>query len=165
MSSRILVILAMLLYSLSISAENRLFQSTYGVLSGYHNNSYKIISRGQYFYGYGFIDNNRAFIASQPNNFEEAIAVLEIYDFKTNEKHKILEVGGVGESNFDINPSNGSIIFNDSEGLKIMKIDTKNNASINTIIKSKIIVAPFWVNGNEVGYTELGKGFSKIKIK
>lgn len=133
------------------------------------NGEYKELKRGD-FYGYGWLDDHRIFIAFQQKGYSEAIINSEVIDLR---KSKVIELGTImeadGETNFDVNPNTSEVVFNGSEldktgsdefigVIKLMVFDAKNNKPSIETIKTKIDCKNvLWVDNNTIGATLFDK--------
>lgn len=137
------------------------------VLNAYYNGSYKVIKRADSFYGYGWIDTSRVFVAYQPKEEAEAFAKLELINIDSMNATKLTTIGGAGESYFDVNPETHEVVFNDSEGIKILSI-SNNSFRIRIVNSDAKSWGAFWVNSNTIGYLHYEKGnekFVKVKVR
>jgi hypothetical protein len=136
-----------------------LFQGS--ILHAYFDNKYvevKRLSPNGHFYGYGWLDDHTVFTAYQPEESAEAIANFEILDLRKGKTTKLDGIGGVGESNFDVNPTTGEIVFNDGDDLKLLKFNEKRNAyRIHEIKKKAACWAVFWIDSKTVGCKDTQK--------
>jgi hypothetical protein len=138
------------------------------VLNVYFNGQYEQLKRARTFYGYGWIDKNRVFIAYQEEDTPEAVAILEVFDLSTKKVAKLIDIGGVGESNFDVNSSTGEIVFCDADGISLLKISAKNTYQRQKLKKGDKFWGTFWVDENTVGTFVYGKDksdFLKFPVK
>jgi hypothetical protein len=132
------------------------------VLSAFYDNTYKIIKRADTFYGYGWIGNGEIYVAYQPTGYAEAYAVIEVIDFKSSKTVKVTTIGGAGDSNFDINKITKKIVYNDTDGIKVLTI--KNHSfDIKTIKSDPDAWGPFWLNVNTIVYMHADKEREQIE--
>jgi hypothetical protein len=121
------------------------------VLHAYFAGQYREIRRAELFYGYGWLDGHRVFVASQKGR-GEAVAELEVIDLRQSQTTKLVSLGGVGESNFDVSSISGEVVFGDSDGIKLLKIDSQTNAyKIEDVKKGVYCYGSFWVDAKTVG--------------
>ncbi len=103
-----------------------------------------VIKVSSCFNGFGWIDDNNIFVASQPDTESAALAVIELYDTKTNKLSPITVVDGGESVHFDINKNNHMVLFN-AEGVDAsdVKLNSSGNMVYNTppyqILLGKII--------------------------
>ena len=126
------------------------------VLLAYFNDKYVEVKRlspeHAIFYGFGWLDDHTVFTAFQHGGSAEAIADFEIVDLRKGRTTKLDGMGGVGESNFDVNTATGEIVFNDGDDLKLLKLNEKKNAyRIQEIKKGAACWAVFWIDSKTVG--------------
>lgn len=75
-----------------------------------------------------------------------------------------MTIGGVGESNFDVNTSTGSVVYNDSKGVHVLKIDPKTNLyQIDDVQKGMLCWGVFWID-NEMIWCLLLEGNKFVKF-
>jgi hypothetical protein len=135
------------------------------ILFASHNGEYKELFRtSSPFYGYGWLDEDEVFLAYQPDGEAEAFAVIETFNLRLGTKKKITVIGGAGESHFASNSKLREIIFNDSEGLRLMSIEKNGKHKISTILGDNSVFAPFWIDEDTVGYLKNNK-LEKVTIK
>ena len=145
------------------SATNRLILFQGFVLNAYYNDQYIEVKRldpyssGRKFYGYGWLDDNRVFVAYQGDT-AEAVVEMEIIDLRHLRTTKLKNIGGVGESLFDVNPTTGDVIYSTGDEINLIKIDKKNNTYRVENIKQKTNCwAAFWVDNRTIGCKLLEK--------
>ncbi len=133
-------------------------------LKALFHGKYKVLKQGE-FYGYGWLDDHRVFIAYQQEGYAEAIVDAEVVDLK---KDKVSELGTImeahGESNFDVNSHTGQVVFNGfgdkapdgafANVIRLMTFDKNSSAyNVETIKKNIDCTNVLWVNNNTVGAT------------
>ena len=129
------------------------------VLIAYFEGQYREIKQIEgFFYGYGWLDDYRVFVAYQQQGTGEAVAELEVIDLRQSRTTKLTRIGGVGESHFDVNSSTGEVVYDDSSGIHLLRIDVKTNSyKIYTIKEIDILKkdvgchGAFWVDSKTVG--------------
>ncbi len=125
------------------------------ILHAYFDNRYvevKRLSPNGFFYGYGWLDEHTVFIAYQREGDVEATADFEIVDLLKGKTIKLDGIGGVGESNFDVNPTTSEIVFSDGDDIKMLKFNEKRNAyRIQEMKKGAGCWAVFWIDSKTVG--------------
>lgn len=133
-----------------------LFQGN--ILHAFHNNKYievKRLSPKDPFYGYGWIDDHTVFLAYQREGYAQAIADREIVDLLQNRRVKLESIDNVGESNFDVNPTTGEIVFSDGDNINLLKLNAKRDAyRIQEIKKNASCWAVFWIDSKIVGCSD-----------
>lgn len=121
-------------------------------LNVYFEGQYREIKRAEIIYGYGWLDDHRVFVAYQQEGTGEAVAVLEVIDLRHSRTTKLTSFGGVGESHFDVNFATGEVVYADSSGVKLLKIDAKTNSyRVDDIKKNVECYGAFWVDNKTVG--------------
>ena len=121
------------------------------LLNAYFEGNYQEIKRAEIFYGYGWLDDHRVFVAYQKGR-GEAVAELEVIDLRQGRTTKLTSIGGVGESNFDVNPFTVEVAHADSGGVKLLIIDAKTNSyKIDDIRKGVYCFGAFWVDKKTIG--------------
>lgn len=126
------------------------------ILLAYYDNQYFEVKRldptqGR-FYGYGWLDKDKVFVAYDLEQQGEAIADMEIIDLRQSKIVKLQAIGGVGESRFDVNTSRGEVIYSKESGIRLVSIETDlNKYQIYDYAKDVFCWAAFWVNDNTVG--------------
>lgn len=131
---------------------NRLIQVQQWGLYAYFEGHYWQVKRADFFYGYGWLDDHRVFVAYEPEGEVAAYAILEVIDLRTSKTTEIKTFGATGEPNFDINPKTHQIVCNFSDGIKILTIDSDNKLEIMTVAKDEIAWAVFWIDDHTIGY-------------
>ena len=129
------------------------------VLIAYFEGQYREIKQIEgFFYGYVCLDYYRVFVAYQQQGTGEAVAELEVIDLRQSRTTKLTRIGGVGESHFDVNSSTGEVVYDDSSGIHLLRIDVKTNSyKIYTIKEIDILKkdvgchGAFWVDSKTVG--------------
>jgi hypothetical protein len=138
------------------------------ILNAYYNGKYKEVERANIIYGYGWLDQNRIFVAYQKPNTAEAVAILEVININTNEKVKIRTIGGAGESHFDVNADTNKVVYNDSKGIHILNIKDDNSFDIDDVKETSNSWGVFWIDDQTIG-TFVFEGdqqkFKKIKTQ
>ena len=124
------------------------------ILNAYHNDQYVEVKRldvNGRFYGFGWVDDDTVFVAYQRPNHVEAVVDVELINLRQlrTTKQKILGAGG--ESNFDVNPSTGEVVFNTDDDVKLLKFDTKTNSHRIDVISSGFCWGVFWIDSKTVG--------------
>lgn len=160
------------------NTQNRLIMVQGRVLNVYFNGQYKEIKRAGTFYGYGWLDDHRVFVAYQPEGWAEASARTEVIDVQQPKSFSLGEIGDTGESNFDVNPDTKEIIFNGPEGIELMTVDLQNLSKPKLSRHIRLIkkIDPekdesvgwgvFWIDSRTIGYLNLtSKQLIKINIK
>jgi hypothetical protein len=133
------------------SPNKRLVLSIGSMLYAYYEGQYHLIKEAELIYGYGWLDNNRVFVAYQKGR-GEAVAELEVIDLRKSLITSLSSMGGVGESHFDVNPSMGDVVYNDASGIHVLKINPiTNEYRIEDIKKDIICYGAFWVDNITVG--------------
>ena len=121
-------------------------------LIAYFEGRYQDVKRDKIFFGYGWLDNHRVFVAYSETSRSEAVADLEVIDLRQLRTTKLMRIGGVGESHFDVHPSTGEVVYDDSSGIYLLRIDAKTNSyKIVDIKKDVDCHIAFWVNNKTVG--------------
>ncbi len=141
-----------------ITNENRLVDFQGFILMAYFNGKYieaKRLSPDGTIYGYGWLDNNRVFVAYQNPNTAEAVSDFDIVNLKTSTSITLDGIGAVGESNFDVNKTTGRIIFSHNNNINELVI-SEDSKSYEIIALHKFkefdyCWAIFWVNNETVG--------------
>ncbi len=142
---------------------NRLIVIQGIALNAYYKGKYRTIWRAELFYGYGWIDGDRVFVAYQPREFSDARAIIKIVDLKTEKTIDIHEIGAAGESNFDSNPITHEIVFTDTipdvnlralSCIRLITIHDDNTYAIKTIKTGGSPWAVFWIDKDTIGYLE-----------
>jgi len=114
------------------------------ILHAYFDNKYVEVKRlspqSGIFYGYGWLDDHTVFIAYQREGYAEAIADFEVVDLLKKRTTKLDGIGGTGESNFDVNPTTGEIIFSNGDDINFLKLDAKRKLISNTGNKKERIL-------------------------
>ena len=136
---------------------NRLVLFNGFILNAYYDDKYievKRLSPGTIIYGYGWLDENRTFIAYQRKD-SIAMADIEITNLKESKTTKLDGIGGVGESNFDVNKTTGRIIFSHRNHINELII-SKNSKSyeivpIKTFKQFDYCWAIFWIDTKTAG--------------
>lgn len=129
------------------------------VLVAYFEGRYREIKQTEgFFYGYGWLDDHRVFVAYQQEGTGEAVAELEVIDLRQSRTTKLTRIGGVGESHFDVNSSTGEVVYDNSSGVHLLRIDAKTNSYKIYVIKEIDILkkdvgchGAFWVDSKTVG--------------
>lgn len=135
----------------STSSNKRLVFTSGSVLNVYFEGQYREIKRAEFIYGYGWLDDHRVFVAYQKER-GEAAAELEVIDLRQSRTTKLASMGGVGESYFDVNSYTGEIVYNDLNGIHLLKINPiTNDSHIEDIKKNINCYSPFWVDSKTVG--------------
>lgn len=139
------------------------------VLNAYFGGLYHEIKRATTFYGYGWLDEHRVFVAYQKQDTTEAVAQLEIIDLRQSKVTKLTSLGGAGESHFDVNVTTGEVIYNDSDGVKLLSIDAKTNTYKIKDVKKRDAstynvdcFGAFWVDNKTVGCSIFKNGKSNF---
>lgn len=149
-------------------ARNKLVMLHGHVLNLYYQGQYRELKRAELFYGYGWLDNNRVFVAYQNPDFAEAVAVLEVIDLKKNMTTELTSFGGAGESHYDVNPDTYNIVYNDSSGIHILNIANDNSFKISDVLRDVNSWGVFWIDKTTIG-SLIFEGdkteFKKIKIE
>ena len=138
--------------SFTFAAQNKLKVFQGNIITAYYNGEYKEIFRSDIIYGYGWLDDERIFIASQQEKTAEAVAELRILNLKTNTNTLITSLGCAGESHYDVNEKHKKIIFNDCEGIKLLTIKKNNSFTIKVLDKNENSWAVFWIDQNTIGF-------------
>lgn len=142
-----------------------LFQGT--VLSAYYDDRYVEVkrldpARGM-FYGYGWIGDGKVFVAYQDENEITAIANIEIVDLVDASRTKLANVGGVGESLFDVSDQNGDVVYSTETEIRIMRFNPEENSYSTSILKQGVFCwGAFWVDAKTVGCNLMDNGGSKF---
>jgi hypothetical protein len=130
------------------------------------NGKYKVLKRGD-FYGYGWLDDHRIFIAYQQEGYSEAIIHAEVIDLRNA---RVVNIDVVfethGETNFDVNSQTSEVVFNGygeekvgpagstSTAIKLITFDRNSSAYRIEIIKENIDCKDvLWVDDNTIGAT------------
>lgn len=144
--------------------DGRLVQVMGGsMLATYYGGQFKEIAYSKIFYGYGWVDEERVFVAYQDDKFAEAAAVIKILNLKTM-KHTILgEVGGAGETNFDVNATTPEVVYSDMHGVKLLKFNSDNSYK-GALLSAKSCYGVFWLSDNQVACVVSGKEKLDIEI-
>ena len=128
------------------------------VLNAYFEGQYREIKRAKIIYGSGWLDDHRVFVAYQREGTGEAVAELEVIDLRQSRTTKLTGFGGVGESHFDVNSSTGEVVYADSSGVKLLRIDAKTNSykidvikKIDILKKDVYCYGAFWIDNKTVG--------------
>lgn len=137
-------------------ASDRLILFQGFILSAYYNDHYIEVKRlhpgHATFYGYGWYDDHRVFVAYQPEVTGEAVAEIEIIDLRLSKTTKLGSIGGVGESNFDVNPSTGEIVYSTDNGINLLRIDDKTNSlRVENVKKDVFCWGTFWIDNQTIG--------------
>lgn len=137
------------------------------VLKVLFNGKYKELKRGD-FYGYGWIDEHRVFVAYQQEGYSEAVVNAEVIDLL---KSRVVKLGGIlgahGDTNFDVNSHTREIIYNafgeeavDPEGvnkeyvIKLISFKAQSDFyQVKTIKRNIDCRKIFWVDNNTIGAT------------
>ena len=124
------------------------------ILNAYYNDQYVEVKRldvNGTIYGYGWVDDDTVFVAYQRPNQAEAVVDVDLINLRQlrTTKQKILGAGG--ESNFDVNPSTGEVVFNTDDAVKLLKFDTKTNSHRIDVISSGFCWGVFWIDSKTVG--------------
>ncbi len=146
---------------------NRLILIRGTMLNAYYNDTYKTIKWAETIYGFGWISKSKVFVAYQDPKFTEAVAILEVIDLGENITTKLNSIGGVGESNFDINPDTGYVAYNDSDGVHVLVLNENYSLSTHDVFKSENTSGVFWLDTKTIGMTIFNKDnviFKKIEI-
>lgn len=139
-------------------ASERLIVIQGNVLNAYYAGQYKEIKRADVLYGYGWLDEKHVFVAYQKSG-PEAVAELEVIDLVRSKAVHLATLGGVGDSNFDVNDSTGLVVFNDVEGIHLLIINPETNAHrIEYIKKDFDCWGVFWIDDETVGCQVLQDG-------
>jgi len=128
------------------------------ILNAYYNGQYTEVKRlppDGTVYGYGWLDDNRVFVAYQRVDSGEAVADFEVIDLKKSKTTKLSGIGGVGESNFDVNTSTGRIIFSHNNEINELVINEDSKSykivPLKTFKQFDYCWAIFWIDKNTVG--------------
>ena len=170
---KLFVVLLMASFSFSYSQSLKII---YGNMLYYQNGKtlIKVLQRehSDSFEGYDIIDNTHIFLAYQPEEYAEAMAIISVYNIKTHREQKIQIIGDTGESFFVYNNKNDLVVFNWFDGIFVFKLHDKNN---NIIKKLPYVIQikkgdgqdynPFWANTNTIVYQVWDKRSQKYKIK
>ena len=154
------------------AAPNRLILFQGFLLNAYHNDRYVEVKRLDAgrgtFYGYGWLDKDRVFVAYQDDSAGGAYAAMEIVDLRNLRTAKLKGIGGVGESFFDVNPTTGSIVFSTDVDVKLINIDTNSNSyRIDTIKPNTFCWGAFWIDSDTIGCKLMdkeGNPFVKYRV-
>lgn len=155
------------IYANEKNINNRLIFIQGHVLNAYYQGEYKEIKRAEIFYGFGWLDEHRVFVAHQDPATSEAVAILEIIDLNKKVTVKLTSFGGAGESHFDVNSNTGDVVYNDSSGIHVLEVDKNNSFVVHNIQKDINSWAVFWIDNTTVGtilFENGKKKFKKIKI-
>ena len=125
------------------------------LLNAYFNDQYievkRLSPKHAIFYGYGWLDDHRVFVAYQREGYAAAIADLEIIDLRQSRTTKLKNVGAGGESNFDVNPSTGEVVFTTDDAVKLLRVDAKTNAYRIEDVKNEFCWGVFWIDSKTIG--------------
>lgn len=158
----IVMLFTMLFSSVAYSTEkqnnaNRLILFNGFILNAYYDDKYievKRLSPGAIIYGYGWLDEDRAFIAFQRED-SIAMADIEVTNLKESKTTKLNGIGGVGESNFDVNATTGRIIFSHRNNINELIISEKSDSykivPLKTLNQFDYCWAIFWIDTKTVG--------------
>ncbi len=135
------------------------------ILNAYYGGRCVEIKRAETFYGYGWLDNNRIFVAYQPSEFAEAQANVEVIDLRDSKMTRIVTIGDIGEGNFDVNETTHEILFNDSDGIKLLLIKGDNSYKIELLKNDVGEWSVFWIDNDTIGYLEANGEFKTIERK
>lgn len=126
------------------------------ILKAYYKDNLVEVKRlkikGGHFYGYGWLDNDRVFVAYQDEGSAAAVAILEIIDLRDSNVTTLTRIGGVGEARFDVNKSTGEVIYITGNEIKLIKINPNTGSYRDfPIIKNVKCWYVFWTDANTVG--------------
>jgi hypothetical protein len=137
------------------------------VLKALFNGKYKELKRGD-FYGYGWLDDHRVFVAFQQEGYSEAVINAEVIDLRES---RVVKLGGImeahGDTNFDVNSHTSEIVFNafgegtvDPEGLnkeyviKLISFKAQSDSyQVKTIKRNIDSRNVYWIDDNTIGAT------------
>ncbi len=133
-------------------------------LKALFHGKYKVLKKGD-FYGYGWLDDHRVFIAYQQEGYAEAIVDAEVVDLNSG---KVSKLGTImeahGESHFDVNSRTRQVVFNAfgdkvprgriSYVIRLMTFDQNSNAyTVETIRNNIDCASVVWVDDKTVRAT------------
>ncbi len=133
-------------------------------LKALFHGKYKVLRQGD-FYGYGWLDDHRVFMAYQNEDFGEAIVDAEVVDLNSGNVTKLGTIMEAhGESHFDVNSHTSQVVFNAfgdkmpgggiSQVIRLMTFDKNSSAyTVETIKKNIDCANVVWVDDKTVGAT------------
>jgi hypothetical protein len=148
------------------------------ILKVLFNGKYKELKRGD-FYGYGWLDDHRIFVAYQQEGWAEAIINADVIDLK---KSRVKKLGTIrdahGETNFSVNSRTGEVVFNAFSGgaadpesgilkhaIKLIIFDGNSGAyRIETIKENIDCIDVLWVDDFTIGATLLDEHKTFVTI-
>lgn len=148
------------------------------ILKVLFNGKYKELKRGD-FYGYGWLDDHRIFVAYQQEGWSEAIINADVIDLK---KSRVKTLGTIrdahGETNFAVNSHTGEVAFNAFGGgavdpdiailnyaIKLIIFDGNSSAyRIETIKENIDCIDVLWVDDATIGATLLDEHKTFVTI-
>jgi len=149
------------------NSQNRLLMFQGFVLSAYYDGQYIEVKRLKpgkaIFYGYGWLDDHRIFIAYQRQDDAEAIADIEVVDMLTGRTTNLKGLAAAGDSNFDVSPDTGKIIFSTGENIRLMTVGERGDSyQLLDILKDTSCWGVFWINSSTIGCKLFEKGKQKL---
>lgn len=120
-------------------------------LIAYFEGTYSELKQAEIFFGYGWLDDHRVFVAYNKTGRGEATAELEVIDLSQSQITKLTSIGGVGESYFDVNSSTGDVVYDDSGGIHLLRINAKTNSYEIINVKNVDCHNAFWVDTKTIG--------------
>jgi hypothetical protein len=139
------------------------------ILLAYFDDKYIEIKRFKpgeaVFYGYGWLNSDEVFISYQPQDEAEATAKMEVININTLKVVKLETIGGVGESHFAVNANRGEVIYNNENGISLIRINTKTNLYRIYDVNPDYCWAVFWVDDNTAGCQFYDKPSKKMIFK
>lgn len=118
------------------------------------------------FYGYGMLDKDKVFVAYDLEQQGEATANMEIIDLRQAKTIMLEQIGGVGESHFDVNSLRSQVIYSTGRDLRVISIDTiSNEYRMYTVLTKKSCWAEFWIDKDTVGCLEYDDKIEKMVFK
>lgn len=133
-------------------------------LKAQFHGKYKVLRQGE-FYGYGWLDDHRVFIAYQQEGYAEAIVDAEVVDLNSG---KVTKLGTImeahGESHFDVNSRTSQVVFNAfgdkvrggvrSNVIRLMTFDKNGSTyTVETLKKNIDCANVVWVDDKTVRAT------------
>lgn len=145
-------------------------------LNALYKGKLKLVKRGD-FYGYGWLDDHRVFIAYQDTHTAEASVQGEVIDF---EKSQVFKIGGIkdghGDSKFTVNSHTREVVFNgwgepsDVAGhledvIKLITFEAQSNSyQLKTIKRNINCKSIYWIDDNTIGAIPYGEHKSPVII-
>ena len=151
-------------------AQSRLLLFQGQILLAYYQDQYIEVKRlaagSGVFYGFGWLDSDRVFVAYDPGEQGEAVAKMEVVDLGRSSRLTLKQIGGVGESYFDVNRSRGQVIYSTENAISLISLNSNTNEYyIFDIIKGVSCWAAFWVDDRTVGCKIYDKNADKMLFK